>query len=426
MALPPDRYLEQTVLRQMLNGMLEAVCRERPSSLCAHLFDYLHRSYPDDAAALEGLERKAEALGGWQSRNDIGSSQAALIEFIETTSVRQILETILEAALREQPDNVVVFFMEQLFCTAANEVPPTVPTEADQPAVTTTVEEEKDVAVAGVEPSPPEFPAVDAEASASASSDVVSGAAAEAVLDATVGGVEGGVEGTLLAGSAPEVDDAVARLFKAVEASDAAEVEAALASGASVTSINAAGQTALHLAAEGEPHVVGVLVSCADCPLDALDAEGRTALMLAIAYHDGESVAKLVGAGASVDVEDREGKNATAYAEDSGDAAIIKAVTGKDVEAKEHVPPPPASRSMSKRSSFTSGSVDPATIDRASIPIVEKSEEVQVCAGSWTQFVSSSNLSRPGPLYLFLTRVSFAIGIHSRCCPRKHSLQQSR
>jgi len=481
----------------MLTSMVECVCKDRPDSLRSHLFGFLKEKYPTEAAGVPGLEEKMTELGPWATRADVAPTQEGLMAYLDAIKVRDILEVILEAALREQPKNAVAFVMHRIYFTTPDGVPPALgdplPAEDDcggnnAVAAAPPVAEEAPPAVgalagsapagpeATAEPSPPVDVADTALVDTAPEAEAVQPAAADSALEATISEqsapqaaspdapmaevtaepeveaspeaalqaeaaaepeveaapealqseaaaeheVEAGAVGTGAAEAeaakadapaeavaAPSTDGvltepgsggqgaveavaeseaaettggasvAVASLFAAVAAGDAAQVQAALAAGAPVDSTNSAGQTALHLAAEGEPAVVGVLLATEGCPLDAVDTDGRTALMLAIAYQDGDSVDRLVSAGASADVVDAAGRSTAAYAEASADAAIIKAVTGKEVSTAGHVPPRPGSRSMSKRPSFTSGRLDPASIDRASIPIVEKSEEAQ-------------------------------------------------
>jgi len=391
MYLAPDRYLEQTVLRQMITTMIEAVCKDKPSSLRPYLFHFLKEKYPADAAALPGLEAKEAELGPWEPREDIASSQEALAAFLTSLGVRHILEVVLEGALREQPQNAVAFVMYRIYLTTPQGVPPPAvggpPTPGgDEPAVATlspapepapegtadavaealapeeaaapepaaTAEETPPVTVAEAEGAPVEAAPGDAAEPEADTAEPMTPAepAAEVLVEAAplaAAELESATEPEAEAAPADE-SDPTSQVFAALGADDAAKATAALAADAPVGATNPAGQTALHLAAEGETAVPALLAE--GYPVDA-------------------------AGGASAEAADSAEELMTACAEESGDAEIIKAVTGKEEAVSEPVPPPAGSRSMSKRPSFSSESVDPATIDRSTLPVVDKGAEAQ-------------------------------------------------
>ena len=133
-------------------------------------------------------------------------------------------------------------------------------------------------------------------------------------------------------------DPRINKWFEAVTAGDIAALGAMLSGGADVDTLNAHGQTALHLAAgHGRCNVVDVLIR-AGADVNAVDSEGWTALHYAARHGQGNSVAALLQSGADVDVADNDGWTALHIAAAHGHRPDVEAIlihAGADVNASD-------------------------------------------------------------------------------------------
>jgi hypothetical protein len=250
--------------------------------------------------------------------------------------------------------------------------------EASAPAVEASAEASTPVVeAAGEAPAPKEKASAPAEEAPNAAAE--SSAATDGEPPASAEEAPAAAEAAEAAAPAaepatvPAAAGLLEEFFRAVNEGDAEAATAAIAKGVDLSTTDQEGRTALHLAAEGELELVDSLLA-AGVPVDAPNGEGKTPLMLAIQYQDAEIVEKLLAAGASKDAVDSSGKSVTAYVEEQNYAAIVKLVTGAEVEQEEVKVDP---NLMIRRSSVNSGSIDPTTLDLSQVPVFDKDDETK-------------------------------------------------
>ena len=114
-------------------------------------------------------------------------------------------------------------------------------------------------------------------------------------------------------------------------------VEEMIASGVPCDVVDGDGNTALLLAAEGEPLIVDALIK-AGCNVNHQNEEGATALMSAVRYEDHDIVDALIKAGADPEIMDKHGQKAADMVT-SADVAKALGIAQEDSEAKAPAAP---------------------------------------------------------------------------------------
>lgn len=89
-------------------------------------------------------------------------------------------------------------------------------------------------------------------------------------------------------------------------------------------------------AASGDCGALETALECSALNIDAVDANGRTALMIAAAAGHKSMVRALCAAGAEVTCTDGNGKNAKAIAEEGGQPECV-AILAKESESREKI-----------------------------------------------------------------------------------------
>ena len=295
-------------------------------------------------------------------------------EYLQRTSLRPMLASLLERICKDRPDRLLPFMLEYLQKTypdaslSANPInapgsfgtwarrTDVQPTEADLQAYLTEIKARETLE------------AVLEQALRVQPANVVA-----FVIDSLCSGEEllGAPTGTA-AGSTAAADvyaDVATRqepahpdaplLFEAVGEGDLARVEELLGRGVPVDSLNEDAATALLLAAEGEPAIVALLLSKGG-HVDHQDRQGSTPLIAAVKYEDAEVVQLLVAAGASSGLADVGGESAVEHAMRGGDSRVLESL-GLAPHASPHAPPhaAPQAKQAVRRGSVSSESIDP-------------------------------------------------------------------
>jgi ankyrin repeat protein len=127
----------------------------------------------------------------------------------------------------------------------------------------------------------------------------------------------------------------VRALFDAVSEGDMLRLTRLLDLGTDVDSVDDAGNTPLHFAAEGELHTVIELIKH-KAEVNSQNLHGVTPLMMAIQYNDPESAETIIRAGADVTIQDKSGKDAAHYAKLSGSSRLQSMVKhGQEIDEGE-------------------------------------------------------------------------------------------
>jgi uncharacterized protein len=114
------------------------------------------------------------------------------------------------------------------------------------------------------------------------------------------------------------------RLMRASASGEAGSVAALLEDGADPNAAGENGETALSLAAQfGRAEVIALLVR-GGAEVDAADEGGVTPLMKAARFGRAEALDELLRAGADRSREDRQGRDAAAWARASGHEALAR------------------------------------------------------------------------------------------------------
>lgn len=121
--------------------------------------------------------------------------------------------------------------------------------------------------------------------------------------------------------SCVNVTASVATLFNAVCCGDLDDVIKSLKEGVPVDSLDDDGNTALIIAAEGEPGIVEELLE-RGAKIDSQNHNGVTALIAAVKYEDPSLVSILIAAGADLTLRDRKGRAAADFAKQV-DSAVL-------------------------------------------------------------------------------------------------------
>eukprot|EP00965_Chrysotila_dentata_P153067 5058697-Pleurochrysis_carterae.AAC.3 len=103
-----EEYLERTQLRALLESIYEDVCREKPDKVAPYLVEWLLRKDPEIAG---DFAEQAAQLGTW-IRTDMPPTRDALVTYLQDLMIRPKLEAILEAVMREQPQNHMAFMVD--------------------------------------------------------------------------------------------------------------------------------------------------------------------------------------------------------------------------------------------------------------------------------------------------------------------------
>ena len=291
-------------------------------------------------------------------------------EYLQRTSLRPMLASLLERICKDRPDRLLPFMLEYLQKTypdASLSANPTnapgsfgtwarrtdvQPTEADLQTYLTEIQARETLE------------AVLEQALRVQPANVVA-----FVIDSLCSGEEllGAPTGTA-AGSTAAADvyaDVATRqepahpdaplLFEAVGEGDLARVEELLGRGVPVDSLDEDAATALLLAAEGEPAIVALLLSKGG-HVDHQDRQGSTPLIAAVKYEDAEVVQLLVAAGASSGLADVGGESAVEHAMRGGDSRVLEAL---GLAPHAAPPAPPQAKQAARRGSVSSESIDP-------------------------------------------------------------------
>lgn len=104
-----EAWLESVAMRPMLEALLESVCKDKPDVLLAYAIVWLRACYPQQASAALCLPPPVE----WRSRTDVDPSAEGLTAYLKEIYATDILEGILERAIRSQPANVVAFVLDE-------------------------------------------------------------------------------------------------------------------------------------------------------------------------------------------------------------------------------------------------------------------------------------------------------------------------
>jgi hypothetical protein len=104
-----EAWLESVAMRPMLEALLESVCKDKPDVLLAYAIVWLRACYPQQASATLCLPPPVE----WRSRTDVDPSAEGLTAYLKEIYATDILEGILERAIRSQPANVVAFVLDE-------------------------------------------------------------------------------------------------------------------------------------------------------------------------------------------------------------------------------------------------------------------------------------------------------------------------
>jgi len=317
-------------------------------------------------------------------------------EYLQKTSLRPMLASLLERTCKDKPDNLVPFMLEYLQATYPDAAKAANP--ANAPGSFGTWARRTDV-----QPTQEGLQAYLTQVKARSTLETVLEQALRQqpanvvafVIDALCSGEEllaaptGSAAPGTAAGSTAAADvyaDVATRqeavvhpeapaLFEAVGEGDVERVEQILSSGVPVDSLNDDAATALHIAAEGEPSIVALLLSNGS-KVDHQDKNGSTALIAAIKYEDPEIVEMLLAAGASKELTDVIGRSGIDYATEAGDERVLEKL-GIASEAAAF-PEPPVPKAGGRRGSVSSESIDPkAHIDTSTIKVVPKEDSVK-------------------------------------------------
>jgi len=324
-------------------------------------------------------------------------------EYLQKTSLRAMLASLLERACKDKPDKLTPFMLEYLQYTypdAAKEASPTTPiasfgawtkrsdVQPTQEGLQAYLAEIKarptleGILEQALRKQPPNVVAFVIESlcdGGESAAAAPTGGASDAVPDAPATG--GGIK------THPEAE----ALFDAVGEGDVDAVTELLGKGVPADVANDDGSTPLILAAEGEGSIVSVLLEKGGAAVDIQNKDGVTALLAAVKYDDPEIVGLLVAAGASRELKDVSGLSAVDHAKEGGDAAIL-ACFGLEAEARAEPEPEPVAspKPGARRCSVSSESIDPkAKIDTSAIKVIEKDDATK---GRIKESVSSSIL----------------------------------
>ena len=141
---------------------------------------------------------------------------------------------------------------------------------------------------------------------------------------------------TLAAGAGqrtPGGDDEL-RLLAAVAAQRVPAVRRLLTTGADPDRTNRFGESSLHIAAEGDPGIIEALLDAGANP-NARDAGGVTPLMLAAGAGRETSIARLLSAGARLDMKDYQGSSVADWASRGGHSALAARLEAEIAAAAE-------------------------------------------------------------------------------------------
>lgn len=132
--------------------------------------------------------------------------------------------------------------------------------------------------------------------------------------------------------SGPTVKSASNTWFMAASSGSKADLDAALKSGDSINAHESSDRnTPLHVAAmAGNVEAVRFMLANG-ANADALDEDGRTALMMALHNNQQPAATALIEGGANLEIRDREGKTALMFAGAKGHANAVDAMVKKGV-----------------------------------------------------------------------------------------------
>ena len=319
------------------------------------------------------------------------------MQYLETVSMRPMLESLLESVCKEKPDHLLnysIYWMRKSY------------PEAAAAAATASTADGPWAMRQDVDPSPDGLMAYLKEIDATT---VLEGIIERAIREqprnvvayvidelavlctrtqAPAEEEDGAKEGTTHASDevarmsrvATNVDVRSEALLEAISQGDSTLVEQMLKDGVPADSKDANGlKTALMAAAEGEVACIHLLLKHG-ASVDGQNKRGETALMAAVEYADSEVIEVLLSEGkANAKIRDMFGKTAIDRAKEHQLAPEV--ISMLDPEVMLAFAPPDAKASgrgqRPRRNSVSSESIDPASkLDISLIPQMEKSEEV--------------------------------------------------
>jgi len=300
-------------------------------------------------------------------------------EYLQRTSLRPMLASLLERICKDKPDKLLPFMLEYLQKTHPDASLSANPINAPGSFGTWARRTDVQPTEAGLQAYLTEIKArVTLESVLEQALRVQPANVVAFVIDSLCSGDDllgaptGGAAPSTAAGSTAVADvyaDVATRqelahpdaplLFEAVGEGDLERVEELLGRGVPVDSLNEDAATALLLAAEGEPAIVALLLSKGS-HVDHQDRQGSTALIAAVKYEDAEVVQMLVAAGASSGLTDVGGQSAVEHAMRGGDSRVLESL-GLAPPASPHASPQasPQAKKAVRRGSVSSESIDP-------------------------------------------------------------------
>lgn len=309
-------------------------------------------------------------------------------DYLQKTSLRPMLASLLEKTCKDKPDNLVPFMLEYLQTTYPDAAKAAQP--ANPPGSLGSWSKRPDV-----QPTQEGLQAYLAEIKARSTLETVleqalrqqpanvvafvieslcSSGDGMAAPTGSAAGVAAATEVYADVATRQDAHPDAPALFEAVGEGDVEKIGELLEAGVPVDAVNEDAATALILAAEGEPSIIELLLS-KGCAVDRQDKEGKTALIAAVQYEDPDIVQALLDAGASKDLTDVGGMSALDYAREGGAPEILEKFGIAAAAAPE---PPQAAEGKARRNSVSSESIDPkAKIDTSAIKVVPKDDAVK-------------------------------------------------
>lgn len=306
-------------------------------------------------------------------------------EYLQRTSLRPMLASLLERTCKDKPDNLLPFMLEYLQTTypdasqSANPInapgsfgtwarrTDVQPTEAGLQAYLTQIKARvtlESVLEQALRMQPANVVAFVIE-SLCAGDDLLA-APTGGAAPSTAAGSTAAASVYAEVATRQEAHPEAPLLFEAVGEGDLERIEQLLSSGVPVDSLNEDAATALLVAAEGEPAIVALLLG-EGCDVDHQSRDGGTALIAAIKYEDPEIVEMLIAAGASRELTDVGGMSAVDHAVEGGDTRVLEklGLASEATAASEPAAPPAKAE---RRTGVSSESIDPkAKIDTSTI-----------------------------------------------------------
>jgi len=255
-------WLDTVSMRPMLEALLESICKDKPNRVLSYSILWLRESYPEEA---EQVSDSGAPLH-WAPRGDVEPTPDQLMNYLKEVEATEILEGIIERAIRLRPVNVVAYVIEELSSLALG-----------------------------------------------------CGSSGEGL---SAGCASGAVVGRMAASASQHEVHPGTALFDAIRDGDHEALHALLLTNHPDSRHIVTNGTPLIAAAEGQQECLKLLLH-AGAAVDAQNKAGETALIVAIKHSDAENMARLLAAGASTVVRDIKGMSAFDYAVEQSELLAI-------------------------------------------------------------------------------------------------------